>query len=106
MDSQSNFDESNVEHGLKGMSLREVATSYGNRESKWLFGIKGYKFPDQPEKEPFSSKNILKFIKPNPKRTKSYLTDIVNRSKAIPDPTKYSKIIKWSEKKDNKGKFS
>ena len=50
-------------------------------------------------------RGLVKYDK-DQKSAGSYLDIITRRSKAIPDPCKYSKIIKWSTDTGNRGKFS
>ena len=67
---------------------------YGTK-SDGGFGVRGYKVPKQPEKEPISQVGVMKMVQD--KNPKSYINMLIAHAKGVPDPRKYSKIIKWCQ---------
>jgi len=63
--------QENLRGDWNGLSIKEVAQMYRKKQDE--FGIQGYELPKQAEKQMFQMKNVLKFIKEDPKKTKTYL---------------------------------
>ena len=57
------------------------------------FGIDCYRMPKEDTK--YKTKHILPWTKK--KQGERYLDIEAKRSKSIPDPTKYSKIVDWTK---------
>jgi hypothetical protein len=47
----------------------------------------------------------VKYHPEDQKKSKSYINTIIAHAKGIPDPRKYSKIIKWATDQNKHGKL-
>lgn len=103
--------QDNLRGAYKGMTLSEVVQMYGKPQgaaSQSEFSIQGYSMPKNthPQKS-LSMRYVLKYPQEDPKKSKSYINTIVNHAKGVPDPCKYSKVIKWTnDGRLNNGKFN
>ena len=81
---------------MNGVPFSEMVKHYGTKGEDG-FGIRGYKVPKQPEKDGLRPINVLKMKKEEQKYSKSYINTLIKHSKGVPDPRKYSKIVKWCD---------
>lgn len=85
-----------------GLKLREVAKMYCQHNSHEFFGVTGYSIPTvMQQQEPNIPKRKGTFVmyhKDYHEKPREYIYAIQKHAKDVPDPRKYSQIIKWSEK--------
>jgi hypothetical protein len=58
--------------------------------------MEGYKIPTLLAQKGQAKNNYVKYYPENQKKSKSYINMVIAHAKGIPDPRKYSKIIKWA----------
>lgn len=79
------------------MDLQTMARFY-SQKSCAEFGVEGYNIPMKANPMvPFGMKgSTFKYLEDKKNRPREYIHQVIERSKQIPDPCKYSKIVTWT----------
>lgn len=79
--------------------MKTVAKMYASSRSFSEFGVQGYNIPiiNHPAVPLGQRGTTYKYREDVKKRPREYMFRVIEKSKQIPDPQKYSKIINWTQ---------